>query len=40
MMNMIVGIEQHVEWIADCIDHLDEHGLATIEPHSRPRTHG
>jgi cation diffusion facilitator CzcD-associated flavoprotein CzcO len=31
MMNMIAGIEHHVEWIGDCIDHLDEHGLVTIE---------
>jgi cation diffusion facilitator CzcD-associated flavoprotein CzcO len=29
--NVIVAIEQHVDWIADCITHLDAHGLATIE---------
>ncbi|MGE0730075.1 MAG: flavin-containing monooxygenase [Acidimicrobiia bacterium] len=31
LANMIVGTEQHVEWISDCIDHLDAHGLDTIE---------
>jgi cation diffusion facilitator CzcD-associated flavoprotein CzcO len=29
--NVIVAIEQHVDWIAECIAHLDVHGLATIE---------
>jgi cyclohexanone monooxygenase len=29
--NVIVAIEQHVDWIADCIAHLDAHGLRTIE---------
>ena len=29
--NVIVAIEQHVDWIADCIAHLDAHGLSTIE---------
>ncbi len=29
--NVIVAIEQHVEWIADCIAHLDAQGLKTIE---------
>ncbi|HWA12711.1 MAG TPA: NAD(P)/FAD-dependent oxidoreductase, partial [Burkholderiales bacterium] len=32
LCNMPVAIEQHVEWITDCIDHLRKHGLATIEP--------
>ena len=32
LTNMIVSIEQHVEWIAECIAHLREHDLATIEP--------
>jgi cyclohexanone monooxygenase len=31
LSNMIVSIEQHVDWIADCITYLREHGLATIE---------
>jgi cation diffusion facilitator CzcD-associated flavoprotein CzcO len=29
--NVVVAIEQHVDWIADCIGHLDARGLATIE---------
>ena len=29
---MMVSIEQHVDWIADCIAHLRAHGIATIEP--------
>jgi cyclohexanone monooxygenase len=29
--SVIQSIEHHVEWIADCIAHLDAHGLATIE---------
>ena len=28
---MLPSIEQHVNWIADCIGHLREHGVATIE---------
>jgi len=29
--NMPVAIEQHVEWIGDCIEYLREHGLDMIE---------
>jgi cation diffusion facilitator CzcD-associated flavoprotein CzcO len=32
LSNMIVSIEQHVEWVADAIAHLDARGLRTIEP--------
>ena len=28
---MIVSIEQHVEWIADCLAYLVGHGLGRIE---------
>jgi cyclohexanone monooxygenase len=28
---MPVSIEQHVEWISDCIDYLRTHNLTTIE---------
>ena len=28
---MLVSIEQHVDWITDCIAYLRSHGLATIE---------
>jgi hypothetical protein len=31
LTNMLVSIEHHVEWIADCIAHLDEHGHRSIE---------
>jgi cyclohexanone monooxygenase len=29
---MIASIEQHVDWIADCLKHLGAHGLDRIEP--------
>jgi len=31
LTNMPVAIEQHVEWISDCIEHLNKHGLSRIE---------
>jgi cation diffusion facilitator CzcD-associated flavoprotein CzcO len=31
LSNMIVSIEQHVDWIADCLVHLRQRGLASIE---------
>ena len=31
LSNMIVSIEQHVDWIADCLVHLRAHGLHRIE---------
>jgi cyclohexanone monooxygenase len=31
LSNMIVSIEQHVEWITDCIAYLRSHGFAAIE---------
>jgi cyclohexanone monooxygenase len=31
LSNMMVSIEQHVDWIADCIAHMDENALSTIE---------
>ena len=31
LTNMVVSIEQHVEWIRDCIEHCDRHHVATIE---------
>ena len=36
LSNMMVSIEQHVEWITDCLDHLRRHAVATIaaEPHA------
>jgi cation diffusion facilitator CzcD-associated flavoprotein CzcO len=32
LTNMPVAIEQHVEWITDCIGHLRRNGIETIEP--------
>jgi cyclohexanone monooxygenase len=31
LSNMMTSIEQHIEWIADCIGHMEEHDLDTIE---------
>jgi cyclohexanone monooxygenase len=31
LSNMMVSIEQHVDWITDCIIHMDERQLRTIE---------
>ena len=31
LVNMVVGIEQHVEWIGDCLNYLRTRGLGTIE---------
>jgi cyclohexanone monooxygenase len=28
---MPVSIEQHVDWITNCIEHMRKHGVATIE---------
>ncbi len=32
LTNMPVAIEQHVEWITECIDHMRRNGIDTIEP--------
>jgi len=32
LSNMMVSIEQHVDWISDALDHLRSHDLDTIEP--------
>jgi cyclohexanone monooxygenase len=32
LSNMVVSIEQHVDWIADCLQHLRRSDLDTIEP--------
>ncbi|QGU06595.1 Phenylacetone monooxygenase [Corynebacterium occultum] len=31
LSNMMVSLEHHVEWITDCIAHLDQQGLSRIE---------
>ena len=41
LSNMIVSIEQHVDWIADCLAYMRDHGLDTMEADkSTPRTNG
>jgi len=32
LSNMVVSIEQHVDWVADCMIHLRRQSLASIEP--------
>jgi len=32
LSNMAVSIEQHVDWVADCLEHLRARDLETIEP--------
>ncbi len=32
LSNMPVSIEQHVDWVTDCLRYLQENGLDTIEP--------
>lgn len=31
LVNMIVGIEQHVDWISRCLSHLRQHGITRID---------
>ncbi|MGW4119597.1 flavin-containing monooxygenase [Nocardia sp. NPDC004711] len=31
LANMVLMAEQHVDWIGDCLDYLDEHGFTTVE---------
>ena len=32
LSNMMVSIEQHVDWVADCLEHMKDNGLSSIEP--------
>lgn len=32
LSNMVVSIEQHADWIADCLEYMREHNFETIEP--------
>jgi len=32
LSNMLVSIEQHVDWISDCINYLDQKDASSIEP--------
>jgi cation diffusion facilitator CzcD-associated flavoprotein CzcO/acetyl esterase/lipase len=38
LSNMTVSIEQHADWIADCLEYMREAGAATIEATSRAET--
>jgi cation diffusion facilitator CzcD-associated flavoprotein CzcO len=38
LSNMPVSIEQHVEWISDCIGYMRENRIATIEPTAEAET--
>jgi cyclohexanone monooxygenase len=31
LSNMVISIEQHVDWLADCLGHLQSHGHSLIE---------
>jgi cyclohexanone monooxygenase len=35
LSNMVVSIEQHVDWIADCLGYLESRGLGRIEASAR-----
>ena len=32
LSNMMVSIEQHVDWVVDCLTHMRDSGLVSIEP--------
>jgi cyclohexanone monooxygenase len=32
LANMVLGIEHHIGWIADCISYMNTHGYRTVEP--------
>ena len=34
LSNMMVSIEQHIDWMSNCIAHIEDSGQATIEPTS------
>jgi cation diffusion facilitator CzcD-associated flavoprotein CzcO/acetyl esterase/lipase len=38
MSNMMVSIEQHVEWICECLDHLKQENFTVIEPSETAET--
>jgi cyclohexanone monooxygenase len=31
LSNMIVSIEQHIDWVTDCVEYLNERGIATMD---------
>ncbi len=40
LSNMVCSIEQHIDWIADCIGYLREHGSRRSSRRPTPRTAG
>ena len=36
--NIVFSIEQHVDWVADCIAHLEDRKIASIEPAQESQT--
>ena len=40
LSNMIVSIEQHVDWITDCMAYMRDRGLDTMEAAVTPKTNG
>ena len=40
LTNIIMSIEQHVEWIADCLRHMRQPAAPSPRPTPRPRTTG
>jgi cation diffusion facilitator CzcD-associated flavoprotein CzcO/acetyl esterase/lipase len=38
LSNMMVSIEQHVDWICDCLDNLRQQGMESIEPTASAET--
>jgi cyclohexanone monooxygenase len=39
LSNTVNSIEQHVDWISDCIAHMNRHGFARIEPTVEAQDH-
>ena len=39
LTNVIVSIEQHVEWIANCLAYMDQHGHTRIDPQQAAQDH-
>ena len=35
LTNVIMAIEQHVEWIADCLTHMRSHNMTVAEPQAK-----
>ena len=40
LTNMVMSIEQHVDWIAECIDEVSARGVKSIEATYKPTATG